>query len=171
MKYKLIVPRWHHMAPQTSVDTVSGLLPDNVKPLPVPMLTLCYMIIQEKNSMTLESKCNHFYSTTCKCCVQNCGYFVLNPHQFWFRQWLGIKEETMNDQTKYEKDLWLVTMILHCIIQELQACDDVHLIVVWHWQLTPKWLGHIFKNVILFRSVVHHKCDIFIWNWSNTINV
>ena len=26
--------------------------------------------------------------------------------------------------------------------------------------LTPKWLGHFFKNVILFRNVVHHKCDI-----------
>ena len=36
--------------------------------------------------------------------------------------------------------------------------------------LTPKRLGHFFKNVILFRNVVHHKCDIFIWNWSNTMN-
>ena len=37
--------------------------------------------------------------------------------------------------------------------------------------LTPKRLGHFFKNVILFRNFVHHKCDIFIWNWSNTMNV
>ena len=27
--------------------------------------------------------------------------------------------------------------------------------------LTPKWLGHFFKNVVLFRNVVHHKCEIF----------
>ena len=38
-------------------------------------------------------------------------------------------------------------------------------------ELTPKWLGHFKKNVILFRNVVQHKCDIFIWNWSNTMNV
>ena len=27
--------------------------------------------------------------------------------------------------------------------------------------LTPRRLGHFFKNVILFRNVVHRKCDIF----------
>ena len=37
--------------------------------------------------------------------------------------------------------------------------------------LTLKRLGHFFLNVILFRNVVHHKCDIFIWNCSNTMNV
>ena len=37
--------------------------------------------------------------------------------------------------------------------------------------LTPKRLSHFFKNVILFCNVVHHKCDIFTWNWSNTMHV
>ena len=37
--------------------------------------------------------------------------------------------------------------------------------------LTLKRLGHFFQNVILFSNVVHHKCNIFIWNWSNTMNV
>ena len=28
--------------------------------------------------------------------------------------------------------------------------------------LTPKWLGHFFENMILFRNVFQlHKCDIF----------
>ena len=28
-----------------------------------------------------------------------------------------------------------------------------------------------FQYVILFPSVVQQKCDIFIWNWSNELNV
>ena len=28
-------------------------------------------------------------------------------------------------------------------------------------QLTLKRLGHFFKNVILFRDINHHKCDVF----------
>ena len=46
---------------------------------------------------------------------------------------------------------------------------NVFTFVVDH--LTLKRLGHFFLNVILFGNVVHHKCDIFIWNWSNTMNV
>ena len=37
--------------------------------------------------------------------------------------------------------------------------------------LTLKRLGNFFQNVILFSNVVHHKCNIFIWNWSNAMNV
>ena len=37
--------------------------------------------------------------------------------------------------------------------------------------LTLKRLGHFFQNVILFSNVVHHKCNIFIWNWTDTMNV
>ena len=37
--------------------------------------------------------------------------------------------------------------------------------------LTLKWLGHFFQSVALFSNVVHHKCNIFILNWSNTMNV
>ena len=37
--------------------------------------------------------------------------------------------------------------------------------------LTLKQLGHFFQSVILFSNVVHYKCNIFIWNWSNTMNV
>ena len=31
----------------------------------------------------------------------------------------------------------------------------------WVFVLTLKWLGHFFNNVISFRNVIHHKCDIF----------
>ena len=44
----------------------------------------------------------------------------------------------------------------------LQSLDDY---------LTPKRLGHFFKDSILNRKFVHHKCDIFIWNWSKTMDV
>ena len=37
--------------------------------------------------------------------------------------------------------------------------------------LTLKRLGHFFQNVILFSKLLHHKCNIFIWNWSNIMNV
>ena len=37
--------------------------------------------------------------------------------------------------------------------------------------LTLKRLGHFFSKLILFSNLVHHKCNIFIWNWSNTMNV
>ena len=37
-----------------------------------------------------------------------------------------------------------------------------------HW---VKWLGHCFQNVISFYDAVHLMCNIFIWNWSNTMNV
>ena len=36
--------------------------------------------------------------------------------------------------------------------------------------LTLKWLGHFFQNVISFSDAVY-LCAIFIWNWSNTMNV
>ena len=36
---------------------------------------------------------------------------------------------------------------------------------------TLKRLGHFVQNVILFSHFVHHKCNIFIWNWSNTMTV
>ena len=39
-------------------------------------------------------------------------------------------------------------------------------------RLTLKWLGHcFFQNVISFSDVVHLMCNIFIWNWFNTMNV
>ena len=39
-------------------------------------------------------------------------------------------------------------------------------------ELTLKWLGRVFfQNVISFSDAVHLMCNIFIWNWSNTINV
>ena len=44
----------------------------------------------------------------------------------------------------------------------------------WHFNhilLTLKWLGHIFQNLISFSDAVHLMCNIFIWNWSNTMNV
>ena len=37
--------------------------------------------------------------------------------------------------------------------------------------LTLKRLGNFFQNIILFPSVVHYKCSIFIWNWPSTMNV
>ena len=37
-------------------------------------------------------------------------------------------------------------------------------------QLILKWPGHIFQIVILFSNVVCHRCNIFIWNCSNTVN-
>ena len=33
-----------------------------------------------------------------------------------------------------------------------------------------KWLV-FFQHEIFISNVVHHKCNIFIWNWSNTMNV
>ena len=36
--------------------------------------------------------------------------------------------------------------------------------------LTLKRLGHFFQNVILFSHLVHHQCNIFIWNLCNTMN-
>ena len=47
---------------------------------------------------------------------------------------------------------------------------------VYHWtvfggdDLTLKWLGHFFQNVISFSDAVHLMCNIFIWSWSNTMN-
>ena len=44
----------------------------------------------------------------------------------------------------------------------------------FHWRfccLTLKRLGYFFQNEILISNVVHHKCDIAIWNWSSTLNV
>ena len=37
--------------------------------------------------------------------------------------------------------------------------------------LTLEGLGHFFQNLILFSNLVPHKYNIFIWNWSNTMNV
>ena len=37
--------------------------------------------------------------------------------------------------------------------------------------LTLKRLGHFFQNVILFSNLAHQKCNIFVWNWFNTMNV
>ena len=31
-------------------------------------------------------------------------------------------------------------------------------------ELTLKWLGHFFQNVILFSNVVQHQCNIFYMN-------
>ena len=39
------------------------------------------------------------------------------------------------------------------------------------WTLTLKWLDHLFQYVILFPNVVQQKSFIFIWNWSNKLNV
>ena len=44
--------------------------------------------------------------------------------------------------------------------------------VCWRIQFTLKWLGHLKKkNVISFSDALHLMCNIFIWNWSNTMNV
>ena len=46
-----------------------------------------------------------------------------------------------------------------------------------HWngkvgqRLTLKRLGHFFQYVILFPSVIQQKYNIFIYNWSNKLNV
>ena len=37
--------------------------------------------------------------------------------------------------------------------------------------LTLKWLGHFFQIVISFSDAVHLMCNIFIWKWSNTMNI
>ena len=37
--------------------------------------------------------------------------------------------------------------------------------------LTLKQLGHFFQYLILFPNVVQQICNIFIWNWSNKLNV
>ena len=37
--------------------------------------------------------------------------------------------------------------------------------------LTLKWLGHFFQNGNSFSDAVHLMCNIFIWNWSDTMNV
>ena len=42
--------------------------------------------------------------------------------------------------------------------------------VMWKTCLTLKWVGHFFQNVISFSDAVHHICNSFIWNWSNTMN-
>ena len=53
---------------------------------------------------------------------------------------------------------------------DLFTCIYVHgLIKVNH--LTLKWLGHFFQYEILFPNVVQQMCNIFIWNWSNILNV
>ena len=36
--------------------------------------------------------------------------------------------------------------------------------------LTPKQLDNFFQNLVLFGRVVHFEWNIFVWNWSNTIN-
>ena len=37
------------------------------------------------------------------------------------------------------------------------------------YDLTLNWIIFLFWNVILFAGVVHCKCYIFVWNWSNTV--
>ena len=37
--------------------------------------------------------------------------------------------------------------------------------------LTLKGLGHLLQNEVLITNVVQHRCNIFIWNWSNKINI
>ena len=56
---------------------------------------------------------------------------------------------------------------------------------LWHWMidhgtalylllgldLTLKKLGIFFQNVILYSNVFCSKCNILVWNWSNTMNI
>ena len=44
-------------------------------------------------------------------------------------------------------------------------------VMMLRWMLTLKWLDHFFSNVISFSDAVHLMCNIFVWNWSNTMNV
>ena len=38
--------------------------------------------------------------------------------------------------------------------------------------LTLKWPGHFFfQNAILFSNDVHNRCNTFVWNWPNTVNI
>ena len=52
-----------------------------------------------------------------------------------------------------------------------QLTDTYMLLPASMCYLTLKWLGHFFQNVISFSDAVHLMCNIFIWNWSNTMNV
>ena len=53
--------------------------------------------------------------------------------------------------------------------------DEVGIVITFGFQciivglgLTLKQLGHIFKS-FLFSNVIHYKCNISVWNWSNMI--
>ena len=67
---------------------------------------------------------------------------------------------------------WFVLLVLHnqfCWIQVIFLR-----LLHWHWEissLTLKWLSHFCQNVISFSDAAHLMCNIFIWNWSNTMNV
>ena len=91
--------------------------------------------------------------------------------QHWLRQWLGADRHQAITWTNVDFPL-------------ARFCG-IHLRVISQWAprlllcilslkfifLTLKQLGYFFQNVILFSNAVHHKCNIFIWNWSNTMNV
>ena len=51
------------------------------------------------------------------------------------------------------------------------SCHDAHVTSLHCDILTLKWLGHFFQNVISFSDDVQFMCNIFIWNWSNTMDV
>ena len=65
--------------------------------------------------------------------------------------------------------LWWNPVILLSVF--LGCVQGIHQSVHSLDHLTLKWLGHFFQNVISFSDAVHLMCNIFIWNWSNTMNV
>ena len=73
-----------------------------------------------------------------------------------------------------------VVAFIYCCMPQLTKKESVFSLVD-HWVmgrgywdkmgLTLKRLGHFFPYVILFPNVVQLICNIFIWNWSNKLNV
>ena len=56
----------------------------------------------------------------------------------------------------------IVTWCAFCVPEALiPSSIAIASLLIIYILLTPKWVDHFFKNVILFCNVVYHKCDIF----------
>ena len=80
-------------------------------------------------------------------------------------------------RSHYLRDpIWMTSITSSSHIQSNNYPKIIICIIILVWGdmiecLTLKWLGHFFQNVISFSDAVHCTCNIFIWNWSNTMNV
>ena len=104
----------------------------------------CYVfLLFSLTYLKLNSKYKMSEGMHFKCCLQNLAIFVLA---------FGLVART-SIKTVMAK-FWS------------QVCTALAL----HW-LILKWLGHFFSKCDFFSDAVHLMCNIFIWNWSNTMHV
>ena len=131
------------------------------------------MIIEGRVWLWLRSSCIFLHI----CFVEN-HYFSTHPWRYW--------------QLTYVEARWFVwkiwyfdpighgqnvsyTNILFWISDKnpgWKYVDYIQTYCRWfHWcKLLNDWV-FFFQNVILFSNDVCKKCDTFVWNWTNTMNI